>query len=73
MPEHVLSWRLLLLRITPPKAYSPTVLKIYLFLYFCLHWVSLASHGLSLVLVSGLLIAVASLRRAGFSSCGAWA
>ena len=73
MPEYVLSWHLLLLRMPPPKAYSPIVLKIYLFLYFCLHWVSIASQGLSLVVVSGLLIAVASLRRAGFSSCGAWA
>ena len=43
---------------------------IYLFIYFGLHWVFVAAHGLSLVEVSGdysLLWCV------GFSCCGAWA
>ena len=45
--------------------------------YFWLHWVFTAAHGLSLAVISGLLIAVASLVVAewtivctGFSRCG---
>ena len=38
--------------------------KIYLFIYFWLHWVFVAVHGLSLVAVSG---GYSSLRCAGFS------
>ena len=37
------------------------IFKINLFIYFWLRWVFVAAHGLSLVAVSGLLIAVASL------------
>ena len=59
-----------------------------LFIYFWLHWVFIATHGLSLVVesksyplvvVHGLLIAVASFvgiidfRCTGFSSCSTWA
>ena len=61
---------------------------IYLFIYFWLHWVFVAAHGLSLVVASGdysllrcmgfslrwlqLLWSTGS-RRVGFSSCGTWA
>ena len=63
-------------------------LKIYLFIYFWLHWVFVAAHGLSLVVVSGgysllwcagfslrwlLLLQSTGSRRTGFSSCGLWA
>ena len=34
---------------------------VHLFIYLWLHWVFVAMHGLSLVAVRGLLIAVASL------------
>ena len=54
-----------------------------LFIYFWLHWVFVATHGLSLlvesksyplVAVHGLLIAVASfVGVTGFSSCSTWA
>ena len=39
-------------------------LKIYLLIYFWLHWVFVAAHGLSLVVASG---GYSSLRCAGFS------
>ena len=63
-------------------------LLLCLFIYFWLHWVFIATHGLSLivesksyplVVVHGLLIAVASFvgiidfRCTGFSSCSTWA
>ena len=61
---------------------------IYLFIYFWLHWVFVAVHGLSLVVASGgyssmrctsfslrwlLLLQSMGSRHAGFSSCGAQA
>ena len=59
-------------------------LSIYLFIYFWLHWVFVAVHGLSLVAASGgyslwcagfslwwlLLLWRTGSRRAGFSNCG---
>ena len=57
----------------------------FLFIYFWLHWVFVAAHGLSLVAASGgysslrcacfslrwlLLLQSTGSRRAGFSSCG---
>ena len=50
-------------------------LFIYKFIYFWLHWVFIAAHGLSLVVVSRdyyLLWCVASYC-SGFSCCGTWA
>ena len=59
-----------------------------LFIYFWLHWVFVATHGLSLVAASGgysslrcagfslrwlLLLRSTGSRRTGFSSCGTWA
>ena len=61
--------------------YFVSYLLIYLsffkkiFIYFWLHWVFVAAHGLSLVVVSGgypSLQCTAS-HCGGFSSCGAWA
>ena len=61
---------------------------IYIFIYFWLHWVFIAVHGLSLVVASGgyswlrcagfslqwlLLLWSIGSRHAGFSSCGMWA
>ena len=61
---------------------------IYLFIYFWLHWVFVAAHGLSLVVANGgfsslwcvgfslqwlLLLQNMGSRRSGFSSCGTWA
>ena len=37
------------------------VVVVLIFIYFLLYWVFIAARGLSLVAVSGLLIAVASL------------
>ena len=60
---------------------------INLFIYFWLHWVFIAAHGLSLVAVSGaysllrcagfslrwlLLLRSMGFRCVGFSSCGTW-
>ena len=59
---------------------------IYLFIYFWLHWVFIAAHGLSLVAASGgysslwcmgfslqwLVLWSTGSRCAGFSSCGTW-
>ena len=65
-----------------------TCLFVSLFIYFWLHWVFIAVHGLSLVAVSWgysslrcagfsswwlLLLQSMCSRCAGFSSCGAWA
>ena len=53
--------------------------KFILFIYFWLRWVFVAVCRLPLVVVHGLLIAVASLvvstgsRHVGFSSCASWA
>ena len=62
--------------------------SIYLFIYLWLCWVFVAARGLSPVAVSGgysslrcagfslqwlLLLQSMGSRRAGFSSCGAWA
>ena len=59
-----------------------------LFIYFWLHWVFVAAHGLSLVAASGcysclqcagfllqwlLLLWSTGSRRVGFSGCGMWA
>ena len=61
---------------------------VYLFIYFWLHWVFVAAHGLSLVAASGgysslwcmgfslrwlLLLWSTGSRCMGFSSCGLWA
>ena len=48
------------------KSYQGTLFFLNKFIYFCLRWVFVAVHGLSLgglpfVVVCGLLIAVASL------------
>ena len=66
-------------------SFTYTNLFIYLFIYFWLHWVFVAAHGLSLVAVSGgysslrcigfslqwlLLLWSMGCRCAGFSSCG---
>ena len=63
-------------------------LFIYVFIYFWLHWVFVAAHGLPLVAASGgysllwckgfsllwlLLLRSMGSRCAGFSSCGTWA
>ena len=62
--------------------------KKYLFIYFWLHWVFVAAHGLSLVAASGgysslrsagfslpwlLLLRSTGSRCVGFSSCSTWA
>ena len=62
--------------------------KFILFIYFWLHWVFVAVHGLSLVAASGgysslqcagfslwwlLLLQSTGSRHTGFSSCGMWA
>ena len=69
------------------SSWLATLYLIFLFLFFCfwLRWVLVASHGLSLVAVSGsysslrcaafslqwlLLLQSTASRRAGFSSCG---
>ena len=44
-------------------------LKIYLFIYFCLFWVFIAVHGLTVV---ASLVAEDGSRCVGFSSCDAW-
>ena len=44
-------------------------LKIYLFIYFCLFWVFIAVHGLTVV---ASLVAEDGSRCVGFSSCHAW-
>ena len=44
---------------------------LFLFFFFWLHWVFVAAHGLSLIAVPELLIAVASVvAEHGLSSCG---
>ena len=60
----------------------------FIFIYFWLHWVFVAAHGLSLVAASGdysslqctsfslqwlLLLQSMGSRRMGFSSCSTWA
>ena len=74
-------------QLTHTKPPGPFVcfFKINLFIYFWLHWVFIAAHGLSLVVLSGgysllpfegfswrwlLLLQSKGSRRAGFSSCG---
>ena len=64
---------------------KPNFYFIYLFIYFWLHWVFVAMHGLSLVVASGgysslwcagfslrwlVLLWSTGSRHAGFSSCG---
>ena len=48
---------------------------IYLFIYFWLHWVSVAARGLSLVAASGAILRCSARAShcSGFSCCGAWA
>ena len=48
---------------------------IYLFIYFWLHWVSVAARGLSLVAASGAILRCGARAShcSGFSCCGAWA
>ena len=43
------------------RVFLDLILFIYLFVYLWLHWVFVAVRGLSLVVVRGLLLAVASL------------
>ena len=45
----------------------------YLFIYFWLHWVFVAAHGLSLVAGATLRCGVQASHCSGFSCCRAWA
>ena len=46
---------------------------INLFIYFCLRWVSVAAHGISLVAASGGYFSARAAHCGGFSCCRAWA
>ena len=74
-----------LLRMLEATAYHFYYYYFHLFIYFWLQWVSVAAHGLSLVVASRgysllrctgfslqwlLLLQSMGSRRAGFSSCG---
>ena len=80
-------WRLLLRFLSPTWfVFFFFLIHIILCIYFCLHWVFVASRGLSLVAVSFLFVVVRGLLAVGaspvaehklwadrLSSCGAWA
>ena len=74
--------------ISKPYSFLLLLFSFFNFIYFWLRWVFVTVHGLSLVVASGgysplqfkgfslrwlLLLWSTGFRRAGFSSCSAWA